>query len=73
VTTKTFDCVEMKRRGALKIYERLKDMTVDQKAEYWRKRGEAFRKEQEALGPIPQLASSRKRARGRNQKLEVGD
>jgi len=37
---KTFDCVEMKRKGALKIYEETKDMTFEQKAEYWRKLSE---------------------------------
>ncbi len=44
--TKTFDCVEMKRRGALKVHERLKGMTLDQQIEYWRKRSAAFRAEQ---------------------------
>jgi len=45
--TKTFDCVEMKRRGALRVHERLKDMTVEQQIEYWRGRSEEFRREQQ--------------------------
>ena len=49
--TKTFDCVEMKRRGAVRIYERTKNMTLQQKIEYWRHRSQAFRSEQgQAVG-----------------------
>jgi len=36
VKTKTFDCVEMKRRGAKLVYEEVKDMTTEQELEYWR-------------------------------------
>ena len=38
--TKTFDCVEMKRRGSLRIREETKDLTPDEKVEYWKKRNE---------------------------------
>jgi len=51
--TKTFDCVEMKRRGALRVHERLKDMTLEQQIEYWRGRSEEFRREQEAARQAP--------------------
>ena len=44
---KRFDCVEMKRRGAARIHERLKNMTLEQKIDYWRRRSQAFRVEQE--------------------------
>lgn len=47
--TKTFDCVEMKRRGAQRIYEATKDMTLDQELAYWRERSRQFREEQERL------------------------
>jgi len=47
--TKTFDCVQMKRRAAARIYEQTKDLTFDQKVEYWRLRNEKFRSEQERL------------------------
>jgi hypothetical protein len=47
--TKTFDCVEMKRRGALQIHETTKDMTFEQKVAYWRGRSRQFREEQERL------------------------
>lgn len=33
--TKVFDCVEMKRRGAARIYQETKDMTFEEKAVYW--------------------------------------
>jgi hypothetical protein len=44
---KTFDCIEMKRRGALRIHDQLKNMTVEQQIEYWRQRSEEFQHEQE--------------------------
>jgi hypothetical protein len=47
--SKTIDCVEMKRRGALRVHEQLKGMTVDQQIEYWRRRSEEFRRELERL------------------------
>lgn len=47
--TKTFDCVEMKRRGAMRIYEATKDLTLEQEIEYWRRRNEEFQREQETL------------------------
>ncbi len=45
--TKKSDCVEMKRRGAARIHERTKDMTLEQKIDFWRRRSRAFRTEQE--------------------------
>ncbi len=36
--TNKFDCVEMKRKGARKVYEATKGMTVAEEVEYWRKR-----------------------------------
>ena len=45
--TKTFDCVEMKRRGAARIHEQLKNLTIQQKIDYWHRRSQAFRSEQE--------------------------
>ena len=47
--TKSFDCVEMMDRGALRIYEETKDMTVEEELAYWRARqAEAL----EALTPV---------------------
>ena len=36
--TKTFDCVEMMHRGALRIYEETKGMSVEEELAYWRQR-----------------------------------
>lgn len=47
--TKTFDCVEMKRRGAEYVYNITKDMTPQEEVEYWRKRTEELRQEQQRL------------------------
>ena len=44
--TKTFDCVEMKRRAALRIHEELKDLTLEQKIDYWKRRSEEMRERQ---------------------------
>lgn len=49
--TKTFDCIELKRRAALRIHERTRDLDIDQKIEYWRARSEKFRSEQNRLNP----------------------
>jgi len=47
--TKTFDCVEMKRKAAARIHEQIGDLALEQKIEYWRRRSEEFRAEQEEL------------------------
>ena len=47
--TKTFDCVEMKRQGSARIHEQIKDLTFEERIEYWRRRSEAFRREQEEI------------------------
>lgn len=44
---KTFDCVEMKRQAARRIYEELKDKTVEEQVEYWRKGTEIMKKQRE--------------------------
>jgi hypothetical protein len=49
MTTKTFDCVEMKRRGAEAVQKRTAGMTPKQEIEYWRKRSEEFHGEQMRL------------------------
>lgn len=42
--TKTFDCVEMKHKAGKKIYENLKDKTVEEQIEYWHKRSQEVKK-----------------------------
>ena len=48
--SKTFDCVEMKRKGALRIYEETKDLSFEEEVEYWRRKSEEMtRRQQERL------------------------
>jgi len=47
--TKTFDCVEMKRRGAEWVQKRLASMTPEQELEYWRQQTEELRREQQRI------------------------
>jgi hypothetical protein len=35
MATKAFDCVEMKRECARRIYEQIKDMTREEELAYW--------------------------------------
>ena len=46
---KTFDCIAMKRRGAEKIYDQTKDLTLEEELAYWQQRTEALRQRQQAL------------------------
>ena len=36
MATKTFDCVEMKRKCAQRVYEQIKGMTREEELAYWR-------------------------------------
>jgi len=36
--TRAFDCVEMMHRGALRIYEETKGMSLEEELTYWRQR-----------------------------------
>jgi hypothetical protein len=47
--TKTFDCVEMKRRGAELVRQRLAGMSLEEEIDYWRRRSEEFQREQDRL------------------------
>ena len=40
---KTFDCVQMKLRGAEKLQEKLSQMTPEQQDVFWEERTEALR------------------------------
>ncbi len=41
---KSFDCIEMKRRGALKVHERLASMSIEEQVAYWRRRSDELRR-----------------------------
>jgi len=47
--TKTFDCVEMKRRGAVKVQEAIAGMEPQQESQYWRDQTERLRKRQQEV------------------------
>lgn len=41
---KTFDCVEMKRKGAARLCEKLKNMSPEEQIQFWRRRAEELRR-----------------------------
>lgn len=45
--TKDFDCVEMKRRGADALYQKLKDMTPEEQLAFWKTGTEELRRRQQ--------------------------
>jgi hypothetical protein len=45
---KKFDAVAMKRKAQEEIYEEIKDLSPDEKVEYFNKAGERFRLEMES-------------------------
>ncbi len=48
--TKTFDCVEMKHKGAQRIMDEIKKMTSEEQLNYWKKATEEFRTLQRQKG-----------------------
>lgn len=48
-TKKAFDCVEMKRRGAERIYNQVANMTLKEQLAFWRERTELLRKHQQTV------------------------
>ena len=46
--TKTFDCVEMKRKAASRIYEETKNLSLEEREAYWQRKSEEFLRKQEA-------------------------
>jgi hypothetical protein len=47
--TKTFDCVEMKRKGAQRVQEMLQGMTVEEQLAFWDKKHEELVQRQDEL------------------------
>ena len=45
MTTKTFDCVAMKRRGAAHLRARVEEMTREERLAFWAKETEKMRRE----------------------------
>jgi hypothetical protein len=42
---KSFDCVEMKRKGAEAIYQKIAALSIEQQIEYWRKGSASLRQQ----------------------------
>jgi hypothetical protein len=42
---KSFDCVEMKRKGAEVIYQKVASLSMEQQLEYWRKGSASLRQQ----------------------------
>ena len=56
-TTKDFDCVEMKRRGAERVHRETSAMTTEEELAYWQRGTEELRSQQGSLRingrPVP--------------------
>jgi UTP:GlnB (protein PII) uridylyltransferase len=63
--TKTFDCVEMKRKAALRIYEETKDLSLEDREGYWRRKNEAFLAKREAREALQHTSGIRTFVRSR--------
>jgi hypothetical protein len=47
--TKTFDCVQMKRKGAEMVRQQLRGRTFEQQIKFWQKRTDELKKLQQKL------------------------
>lgn len=56
MANKAFDCVEMKRRGGRRVYERIRGMTRQEELAYWREQGARLDKRIEAAKRIATAA-----------------
>ena len=45
---KSFDCVEMKRKGAEAVYQKVASLSIEQQLEYWRKGSASLRQQMQA-------------------------
>ena len=45
---KSFDCVEMKNKGAETIYLKIASLSIEQQLEYWRKGSASLRKQMQS-------------------------
>ena len=50
---KKFDCVEMMHRGALEIYKKTRNMTVEEEVAYWQGRAKELRKTRRQKAKAP--------------------
>jgi len=55
---KSFDCVEMKRKGAEAVYQRVASLSLEQQVEYWRKGSSLPRLQMQATVNKSELSSA---------------
>ena len=48
---KTFDCVEMKRKGAARIYEAVKNLSPEEEKAYWERIDKDFQQRHDKARP----------------------
>jgi len=46
---KTFDCVQMKRKGAIMVQKQIRGKTLEQQIEFWKKGTEELKRLQKKL------------------------
>jgi hypothetical protein len=51
--TKSFDCVEMKRKAGERIYQQLHGKSVKEQIEFWQRIEEKYRKSEEKVPTVP--------------------
>lgn len=56
-TEKEFDCVEMMHRGALRIYEEIKNLSREERLAYWKQKEEEARKTYPLMREAPPVSS----------------
>lgn len=63
---KSFDCVEMKRKGAEVIYQKVASLSIEQQLEYWRKGSESLRKQMKPVNQVDRRLGDRELAQQPN-------
>ena len=56
---KSFDCVEMKRKGAEAIYQKVSSLSREQQLEYWRKGSASLRQQMKLAIEVDRGSDSR--------------
>jgi hypothetical protein len=55
---KSFDCVEMKRKGAEAIYQKVASLSMEQQIEYWRKGSASLRQQMKRVNKVDKDAKA---------------
>lgn len=57
---KSFDCVEMKSKGAEAIYQKVSSLSMEQQLEYWRKGSASLRQQMKRANEVDRSSDSRR-------------